>query len=226
MADTILKLNGIYKTYPQGAQVIHVLEDIALEMKKGEFAVLLGPSGSGKSTLLNIIGMLDTPDRGTVEIAGTGVLNLSENDKSVFRSEKTGFVFQFDSLLPEFTMLENVDMPALIRGKADRAQAAALLEHLGLNALSEKFPSQLSGGEKQRAAIARALRNNPVLVLADEPTGNLDYDNARVIYEDFRKLSQKGVAVLMVTHNPEAAKYADRVLRLDRSRLSEDKADA
>ncbi|MDD4004526.1 MAG: ABC transporter ATP-binding protein [Elusimicrobiaceae bacterium] len=223
MADPILKVTDLYKSYPQAhGGAVHVLENISLELAAGQFAVLLGPSGSGKSTLLNIIGLLDTPDSGSVEIAGEPVLNFTEAEKSRFRSGKTGFVFQFDSLLQEFTMLENVDMPALIAGRPDHAKTLALLARFGLEQLADKFPAQLSGGERQRAAVARSLRNSPVLVLADEPTGNLDYENASVVYNDFRKLADQGVAVLMVTHNPEAASYADRVFRLARTRLQED----
>lgn len=223
MAEPVLKVRELFKSYPQAhGGAVHVLEGINLELEAGKFAVLLGPSGSGKSTLLNIIGMLDTPDSGTVEIAGTPVLKLSEKEKARFRSGKTGFVFQFDSMLQEFTMLENVDMPALIAGRPDRAEARALIARFGLEALADKFPAQLSGGERQRAAVARALRNGPALILADEPTGNLDYENASVVYRDFRRLADEGVAVLMVTHNPEAANYADSVFRLARTKLHEE----
>ncbi len=223
MAEPILTVKEIFKTYPQAhGGSVHVLEGVSFTLEPGQFAVLLGPSGSGKSTLLNIIGMLDTPDSGSVEIAGTQILNLSEAEKSSFRSEKTGFVFQFDSLLQEFTMLENVDMPALIAGRPDKKQSLDLIAHFGMETLADKFPAQLSGGERQRAAVARSLRNSPVLVLADEPTGNLDYENAAVVYQDFRRLARQGVAVLMVTHNPDAAEFADRVLRLSRAKLHEE----
>lgn len=219
----IIKLENITKSYGDGEKKLVVLENIGLTLNKGEFVTLLGPSGSGKSTLLNIIGLLDTPDSGSVFINSADALKLNEEQKSHLRSEQLGFVFQFDSLLHEFTLIENVQMPALIRSDFDYTPSFDILKHFGIGGLSAKMPQELSGGEKQRTCIARALRNNPSVILADEPTGNLDADNAKVIYTDLKSLTQKGVCVLMVTHNPRACDYADRVLYLENKKLTEQK---
>ena len=171
----MIKLEHITKIYGQGDENLCVLEDVTLTLPRGKFTVLLGPSGSGKSTLLNLIAMLDKPTSGTIYLDGQNITALkSETARSALRLKKMGFVFQFDGLLPEFSLLENVDMPALMRGRPDPKKAQQLLENLGLGAISHKLPADLSGGEKQRASIARALRNDPPLLLADEPTGNLD----------------------------------------------------
>jgi len=221
MADNILELKGIYKIYNDADRKICVLEDVSFGVKPGEFVVLLGPSGSGKSTLLNLAGLLDHPTHGDIVFEGRDMRHLHEKHRAETRLKKIGFVFQFDSLLPEFTMLENVDLPAMLAGRPDSEQALALLENFGLKNLAEKMPSELSGGEKQRAAIARALRNKPVLLLADEPTGNLDEDNSAVVFNDFRRLADSGVAVLMATHNTRAGAFADRILRIRHNRITE-----
>ncbi|HUT85625.1 MAG TPA: ABC transporter ATP-binding protein [Elusimicrobiales bacterium] len=218
--DEIIKLDNITKTYGDGSKKLVVLQDINLSLNKGEFVTLLGPSGCGKSTLLNLIGLLDTPDSGKILINNVNALDLDEKEKSRLRSKKIGFVFQFDSLLHEFTMLENVEMPGFINGDFKRTKALEILGHLGIKELAGKMPQELSGGEKQRACIARALRNNPSIILADEPTGNLDADNAHIIYNDLKSLTKKGVCVLMVTHNPKTEKYADRVLHLENKTLT------
>ena len=172
----MITLEHLTKIYGQGDEEdLCVLEDVSLTIKRGKFTVLLGPSGSGKSTLLNLIAMLDKPTSGKIFVDGEEITALkSEAARSALRLKKMGFVFQFDGLLPEFSLLENVDMPALMRGKPDPKKAQALLENLGLGAISHKLPADLSGGEKQRARIARALRNEPALLLADETTGSLD----------------------------------------------------
>ena len=191
----------------------------------GEFVAVLGPSGSGKSTLLNLLGLMDRPDEGELALGGTRAADLDEDGRARLRNERLGFVFQFDSLLPEFTILENVMMPARIafaRGitaepllKA-RVRAEALLETLGIKNLCDRFPAQTSGGERQRAAIARALANSPAVILADEPTGNLDRANGAKVFADMKRLAREhGVAVVLVTHDENEAKTADRVLRMD-----------
>lgn len=221
--DKMIELADITKSYGDGDKKLTVLKDINLTLNKGEFVTLLGASGSGKSTLLNIIGLLDTPDSGKILFDGKNSLSLNEHKKSYLRSDKIGFVFQFDSLLPEFTMAENVQMPALIKNDFDYKKSLEILEHLGIEDLAHKMPQELSGGEKQRACIARAMRNNPAVILADEPTGNLDSGNAKIIYTDLKNLTKKGVSVLMVTHNPKTEEYADKVLYLENRQLTERK---
>ncbi len=217
----MIELEHLTKIYGQGNENLCVLEDVTLAIARGKFTVLLGPSGSGKSTLLNLIAMLDKPTSGTIRIDGQNITAMkSETARSALRLKKMGFVFQFDGLLPEFSLLENVDMPALMRGKPDPKKAQKLLENLGLGAMSHKLPADLSGGEKQRASIARALRNDPPLLLADEPTGNLDTARKQQVFEDFSRMSrEKGLTVLMVTHDIHAADYADEVYTLENRKL-------
>src|SRR3989339_343958 len=154
----IIRIEHLHKTYEQGMEKIHVLENVNLSISSGEFVALLGPSGSGKSTLLNIIGLLDSPSSGSIEVFGKDVIRMNENEKAVFRLNNIGFVFQFDSMLPEFTLTENVDMPAILAGKPDRFRAVELLSRFGLSPAADRMPSEVSGGERQRAALARALR--------------------------------------------------------------------
>ena len=217
----MIELEHLTKIYGQGEENLSVLEDVTLTVKRGKFTVLLGPSGSGKSTLLNLIAMLDKPTSGVIRVDGQNITALrSESARSALRLKKMGFVFQFDGLLPEFSLLENVDMPALMRGKPNPAKAQKLLENLGLGSISHKLPADLSGGEKQRASIARALRNEPALLLADEPTGNLDAARKQQVFEDFARMSrEKGLTVLMVTHDVHAADYADDVYTLENRKL-------
>ncbi len=217
----MIELEHLTKIYGQGDENLCVLEDVTLTIKRGKFTVLLGPSGSGKSTLLNLIAMLDKPTSGTIRVDGQNITAMkSETARSALRLKKMGFVFQFDGLLPEFSLLENVDMPALMRGKPDPQKAQKLLANLGLGAISHKLPADLSGGEKQRASIARALRNDPPLLLADEPTGNLDAARKLQVFEDFARMSREnGLTVLMVTHDVHAADYADEVYTLENRKL-------
>ena len=219
--DDMIELEHLTKIYGQGDENLCVLEDVTLTIARGKFTVLLGPSGSGKSTLLNLIAMLDKPTSGTIRVDGQNITAIrSESVRSSLRLKKMGFVFQFDGLLPEFSLLENVDMPALMRGKPDPKKAQKLLENLGLGAISHKLPADLSGGEKQRASIARALRNDPPLLLADEPTGNLDIARKQQVFEDFARMSkEKGLTILMVTHDVHAADYADEVYTLENRKL-------
>ena len=217
----MIELEHLTKIYGQGDEDLCVLEDVTLTIRRGKFTVLLGPSGSGKSTLLNLIAMLDKPTSGTIRVDGQNITAMkSETARSALRLKKMGFVFQFDGLLPEFSLLENVDMPALMRGKPDPQKAQKLLANLGLGAISHKLPADLSGGEKQRASIARALRNDPPLLLADEPTGNLDAARKLQVFEDFARMSREnGLTVLMVTHDVHAADYADEVYTLENRKL-------
>lgn len=221
--DKILQIKNITKIYGQGTENLTVLNDISLDVEAGKFIVLLGPSGSGKSTLLNLIAMLDTPTNGQILFNGKDLTRLNEMQKSKIRLNSLGFVFQFDSLLPEFTMLENVDMPAVMKGHPNKDKAKKLLEGFGLDKISHKMPSDLSGGEKQRASIARALRNNPKMLLADEPTGNLDAEKKIYVFEDFKRLAKTGVTVIMVTHDAHAVDYADKVYIIESGHLVQKK---
>ncbi|WP_428039272.1 ABC transporter ATP-binding protein [Candidatus Avelusimicrobium faecicola] len=218
--DNIIELKNVTKIYGQKDENLCVLEDVSLQVQKGRFAVLLGPSGSGKSTLLNLIAMLDKPTSGQIFFEGQDITRLrKESARSALRLKKMGFVFQFDGLLPEFSLLENVELPALMRGDENPQKAQALLENLGLGAITHKLPSELSGGEKQRASIARALRNEPVLLLADEPTGNLDASRKEQVFKDFARMAREGLTVLMVTHDVHAVNFADDVYTLENRKL-------
>ena len=225
MAEPAIRARGIKKSYGSGSSTVPVLRGVDMVVNAGEFVAVLGPSGSGKSTLLNLLGLMDRPDEGELSLGGTRAAGLADDDRARLRNERLGFVFQFDSLLPEFTILENVMMPAriaLARGITAEplakaaARASVLLETLGIAKLRDRFPAQTSGGERQRAAIARALANSPAVILADEPTGNLDRANGAKVFADMKRLAREhGVAVVLVTHDESEAKTADRVLRMD-----------
>ncbi|HNW45684.1 MAG TPA: ABC transporter ATP-binding protein [Elusimicrobiales bacterium] len=217
--DKILEISGLSKAYTQGREQILVLEELEFSISRGEFVSIVGPSGSGKSTFLNIIGLLDDTYSGEIKLFGRSLGDLDESEKAVLRLKNIGFVFQFDSLLPEFTVLENIEMPARLLGGGGPGRGLELLKRFGLESIAGKFPMEISGGEKQRAAMLRALRNSPALLIADEPTGNLDRHNSGVILDDLRRAAGLGAAVLMVTHNDEAAHRADRVLRMTAGRL-------
>lgn len=212
--EILLQASGIHKHYG----MLHVLKGVDLELFKGEIVTLVGASGAGKSTLLQILGTLDAPDKGAVHYQGRDILGLRDSDKANFRNKELGFVFQFHHLLPEFNARENVALPAYIAGtdrdKADR-KALELLDYLGLKDRSTHKPGALSGGEQQRVAVARALVNSPQLILADEPTGNLDSNNSENLYELFKQLaSDFGIGFLITTHNEALAGRADRCLRM------------
>lgn len=217
----MIELVHLTKIYGQGQENLCVLEDVSLTIRRGTFTVLLGPSGSGKSTLLNLIAMLDAPTSGKILVDGIDVTAIkSESARSALRLKKMGFVFQFDGLLPEFSLLENVDMPALMRGTPKPEKARELLEKFGLGKMTDKLPADLSGGEKQRASIARALRNEPPILLADEPTGNLDAARKIQVFEDFARMSKEhGLTTVMVTHDMHASEYADDVFQLENRKL-------
>jgi lipoprotein-releasing system ATP-binding protein len=206
----MLKAHGIYKSYGQ----LKILKGVDLEVKKGEIVSIVGASGAGKSSLLNILGTLDKADSGKVIIGNTDIGNLGSGDLSTFRNHKIGFVFQFHHLLAEFNALENVCIPALIAGESKsnaEKKAAKLLDRLGLNDRMTHKPNQLSGGEQQRVAVARALINKPALVFADEPSGNLDSTNANELHHLFKELRDEfDQTFVIVTHNEHLAKLADR----------------
>ena len=209
----LLRASGIRRTYGS----LQVLKGIDLEVKKGEVVAIVGPSGAGKSTFLHILGTLDRPEQGEVFIEGSNVFAQKDRELARFRNEKIGFIFQFHNLLAEFTALENVCMPGYINGNVNekdiQARAKELLELLGLGGRMDHLPSQLSGGEQQRVAVARALLNRPAIVLADEPSGNLDSHNALDLHQLFFKLrDETGQTFVIVTHNEELAEMADRRL--------------
>lgn len=206
------------KTYRNAEVPVVVFSDLDLEVEKGEMLAIVGPSGIGKSTLLHLLGGLDRPDRGTIRVDEKNLNSLTADELARFRNRNVGFVFQFHHLLPEFTALENVAMPGWI-GRADREEtlyrASELLAELGLAERSRHFPNQLSGGEQQRVAIARALLADPVLFLADEPTGNLDLETSEKVFDLMRECHNKrGLTSIIVTHNPELAARCDRVFEM------------
>ena len=209
-----LKLSHIARTFGKGATRLEILRDINLEIGQGEIVALVGPSGSGKSTLLHIAGLLDTPTAGTIEIAGQNATKMNDAGRTKLRQKTIGFVYQSHLLLPDFNALENVMMPQLIAGVKERdaeAHAKDLLKEVGLSHRLTHRAGQLSGGEQQRVAIARALANSPALLLADEPTGNLDPKTADEVFDTFlRIVRQTGLSALLATHNPELAQKMDR----------------
>lgn len=210
----MLKATGIYKKYGS----VEVLRGLDLELNKGQLATIVGPSGCGKSTLLQILGTLDRSDQGVVELDGVDLASLSGTALANFRNQKIGFVFQFHHLLPEFTAIENVSIPAWIAGKKRsevKKAASELLERLGLKDRLTHKPGELSGGEQQRVAVARALINQPSIVLADEPTGNLDGAHANELHSLFHSLKKElGQTFMIVTHNDELAAQSDRILTM------------
>ena len=220
----LLEAEGIWKEYRNGKSVVlEVLKGADLEIRQGEFVVIVGPSGSGKSTLLHILGGLDTPTEGSVNIGGQNIFHFSEADLAEFRNKKLGFVFQFHHLLPEFTALENVCMPALIQGESmerSKVRASGILKNVGLEGRMLHKPNELSGGEQQRVAVARALMNRPQLILADEPSGNLDKENGLRLHDLLADLSANdGHTFVVATHNPDLAKRADRILKMTEGKL-------
>jgi len=221
--DVVLEAHGIEKAYLAPTGRLPVLTGVDLEVTRGTVLAILGVSGVGKSTLLNILGTLDRPDHGTLTIRGRRVDDLSEGELAGVRARRVGFVFQFHHLLPEFTAEENVMMPLLIAGDspdASRARARDALSAVGLRERWEHVPSELSGGEAQRVAVARALVAEPELVLADEPSGNLDVDSAAALHDLIRSLArEKHQTFVIVTHNDTLAAVADRVMRLESGRL-------
>ncbi|MFA5351147.1 MAG: ABC transporter ATP-binding protein [Candidatus Omnitrophota bacterium] len=219
MNKSIVKVNGICKSYRDNAGNLEILKDVNFSVTAGEFLAIQGPSGAGKSTLLHILGGLDNPTKGSVYFEGVGIYGLDENARSTFRNRKVGFVFQFFHLLPELTALENVLLPSILRSwwgrKKDLKFARQLLERLGLSQRLAHRPQALSGGEQQRVAICRALINRPQLLLCDEPTGNLDSENGKLILQLLTELNQREkITVLMVTHDKDIARAAGKIIHL------------
>lgn len=216
MASAMITINDLYKSFKIGERDLTVLKGINLEIRRGELLAIMGASGAGKSTLLHIVGLLDRPTQGTVSFEGQNLFQLPEATQAEFRNKRIGFVFQFHHLLPEFTALENACMPALIqrRSPADvEADATALLHEVGLGERLHHKPGELSGGEQQRVAVARALMQRPDLVLADEPTGNLDTHTGEALFALMRDLNKsRGTTFVIVTHNEKLSAQADRIV--------------
>ncbi|HNI63381.1 MAG TPA: ABC transporter ATP-binding protein, partial [Agitococcus sp.] len=227
MANSVLVLEKLNRIYGEGEAQNHVLKDISFSLQQGEFTALIGQSGSGKSTLLNLIGLLEQPSSGELYLTGQQISQLHEQERTRLRNHALGFVFQFHHLLSAFTAIENVMMPMKIRGIADKqlkARAQELLAKVGLEKYAHRYPTQLSGGQQQRVAIVRALMAQPALVLADEPTGNLDSQTADSIFSLLRQINQEdGTAFLIVTHDVNLATRCDQQLVLKDGVLVSDK---
>ena len=226
--EPLIRLRGVSRVYGQGQAEVFALRDVDLDIARGEFVAIMGPSGSGKSTVMNIIGCLDTPTQGGYWFAGVPVHGMTRNQRALLRRTQLGFVFQGFNLLPRTTAQENVELPLLYRGAGagERAAAArAALAAVGLTGREHHTPAELSGGQQQRVAIARALVSDPAVLLADEPTGNLDSVRGREIMELLRGLNeQRGITIVMVTHEPDMAAYAGRTVRFVDGRISSDSA--
>ena len=230
MSDVILRASDVGKSYQMGKSPLHVLRGVSLTVRTGEFVAIMGSSGCGKSTLLHILGALDPPDKGTVEFEGRNVYEISRRQRNALRNNAIGFVFQFYHLLPELNVLENIMVPRLVgtsilawRSKraAIRKDVELVLEQVGLTGRLKHRPDELSGGERQRAAIARAIVNQPRLLLADEPTGNLDVQTGKRILAILTRLNEQGQTIVMVTHDPAIAALAHRRVHLVDGRVTD-----
>ena len=217
MSKIVIELRNIIRDFKLGSQTVHVLKGIDLDIKKGEYVALMGPSGSGKSTLMNLLGCLDTPTSGSYNLAGRDVSQMKDNELAEVRNKEIGFVFQTFNLIPRQTALQNVALPLVYAGKTKEtriAQAKNVLNEVGLADRMDHRPNQLSGGQRQRVAIGRALVNSPSIILADEPTGNLDSTTSLEIMKLFDEIHKNGNTLIVVTHEEEIAQYAHRIIRL------------
>ena len=226
----MIEMQDIVKQYTLGGETIYVLDHVSLRVERGEYVTIIGPSGSGKSTLMNLIGCLDTADSGTYLLNGEPIRKYREKQLAEVRSKQIGFIFQGFNLLPKLSALENVELPMIyqgVRATERKKQAVAALERVGLGGRMKHRPNQLSGGQQQRCAIARAIAVNPSLILADEPTGNLDQKTGREILNIFDELHQAGNTIVLITHDPNVALCGQRMIRIEDGRLYEPKeADA
>ena len=226
MNDVVIHTEALTKRYESGANTVQALRGIDLTIDRGEFVAVMGTSGSGKSTLMNVLGCLDTPTSGSYVLDGERVEGLGRNELAAIRNRKLGFVFQGFNLLPRTSALENVELPMLYdrsgRKRDTRALAVAALQRVGLGERIEHHPSELSGGQQQRVAIARALVTEPALILADEPTGNLDTRTSMEVMALFQELNEQGITILVVTHEPDVAAYAKRIIEVRDGRILRD----
>ena len=226
----MIEMQDIVKQYTLGGETIYALDHVSLRVEKGEYVTIIGPSGSGKSTLMNLIGCLDTADSGTYLLNGKPIRKYREKQLAEVRSKQIGFIFQGFNLLPKLSALENVELPMIyqgVRATERKKRAVAALERVGLGGRMKHRPNQLSGGQQQRCAIARAIAVNPSLILADEPTGNLDQKTGREIMTIFDELHQAGNTIVLITHDPKVARCGQRMIRIEDGRLYEPKeADA
>lgn len=217
MTKNILEFKDVWKTYTMGSEKINALSGLSMKLKKGSFKAVMGPSGSGKSTFLHVAGILDTPSRGVFKINGKEPCELSPKEQAKLRRNEIGFIFQRFNLMSQLSALENVMLPMI---KEDAQKAKGILDNIGLEGKYDKFPGQLSGGEQQRVAIARALANDPSIILADEPTGELDTKNANLIMQILHDLNrEKGVSIVVVTHNSASASFADEIIRMSDGKI-------
>jgi len=222
----IIELQKVTKIYKLDEVEVVGVKDVDLKIKKGEFVCIMGPSGSGKSTLLHLIGCLDKPTYGKIFIDGIDISKMSEDELAEIRKNKIGFVFQFFNLYPTLNALENVELPMIIAEKDKeyrRKRAMELLKIVGMEKFKDHFPSELSGGQRQKIAIARALANDPPIILADEPTGNLDSKSGKEVMEIFKKLHEEGRTIVVVTHNKEVAEYSERIIYLKDGKIINEK---
>jgi putative ABC transport system ATP-binding protein len=220
----LVELKDIRKTYKLGGETIHALDGVSLDIEAGEFLSIIGPSGSGKSTLMHILGCLDSPSSGTMQLDGMMIQNASQSQLSSIRNKKIGFVFQFFNLLPKLSVMQNVELPMIygsVSAKERRERSMRSLEMVGLDNRSKHRPSQLSGGQQQRVAIARALVNDPRIIFADEPTGNLDSHTGEAILELFHELHRKGRTIALVTHDPEIAAVTPRKIEIRDGKIAD-----
>lgn len=224
MPNIVVRVENLSKAYEQGGKVRKVLDNVTLDIHEGEFFVLLGKSGSGKSTLLNLVSVIDTPDSGKILVKDIDLMSLNEREQTLFRRDNIGIVFQFFNLIPTLTVLENITLPQELAGKnrqTAEAKGRELLAQVGLDNRADSFPDKLSGGEQQRIAIARALAHEPAIVLADEPTGNLDDDTGEQVMELLLDLTRRaGKTLIMATHSPEIVPLADRVARIHDGKMT------
>jgi putative ABC transport system ATP-binding protein len=224
MSSPMIKINNLMKTYKLGGETVHALNDVSLEIQKGEFIAIIGPSGSGKSTLMNMLGCLDRPDKGSYLLDGKDVGQMDDNSLAVIRNQKIGFIFQNFNLLNKLTALENVELPLLYAGMPAKERRDRALEGLGKVGLKERaghMPTQLSGGQQQRVAIARALVAQPSILLADEPTGALDSKTSKEILQLMKELNELGHTIILITHDLEIAKQARRMVSIQDGQLLE-----
>ena len=226
MSDAIIRVSGLQRSYVMGSETVHALRGVDLQIRRNEYVAIMGPSGSGKSTLMNLMGCLDTPSAGEYWLNGQEVSRMTDDALARVRNKEIGFVFQTFNLLPRATALQNVELPLVYAGVPSaerRRKAAAALERVGLGTRMDHKPNELSGGQRQRVAIARGLVNDPALLLADEPTGNLDSTTTEEILGVFQRLHEQGQTIVIVTHEPDVAQHAERTVVIRDGKVSSDK---